>query len=96
MTKEAKNLFPTELGEVVNDIMKNYFSEIVDVDFTANMEKRRHKATFRVIFTAVIYAALFRFLNQHLRAAVRAVYASRLEIRCKNGKNGKNGMDFFL
>ena len=40
MTKEAKNLFPTELGEVVNDIMKNYFSEIVDVDFTANMEKR--------------------------------------------------------
>ncbi len=40
VTKEAKNLFPTELGEVVNDIMKNYFSEIVDVDFTANMEKR--------------------------------------------------------
>lgn len=40
VTKEAKNLFPTELGEVVNDIMKSYFSEIVDVDFTANMEKR--------------------------------------------------------
>lgn len=40
VTKEAKNLFPTELGEVVNDIMKNYFSEIVNVDFTANMEKR--------------------------------------------------------
>lgn len=40
VTKEAKNLFPTELGEVVDDIMKSYFSEIVDVDFTANMEKR--------------------------------------------------------
>ena len=40
VTKEAKNLYPTELGEVVNDIMKNYFSDIVDVDFTANMEKR--------------------------------------------------------
>ncbi len=38
--KEAKNLYPTELGEVVNDIMKNYFSDIVDIDFTANMEKR--------------------------------------------------------
>lgn len=38
--KEAKNLFPTELGEVVDDIMKGYFQEIVDVDFTANMEKR--------------------------------------------------------
>lgn len=40
VTKEAKNLYPTELGEVVNNIMKSYFSEIVDVDFTANMEKR--------------------------------------------------------
>lgn len=38
--KETKNLYPTELGEVVNDIMKGYFAEIVDVDFTANMEKR--------------------------------------------------------
>lgn len=40
VTKEAKNLYPTELGEVVNDIMKSYFGDIVDVDFTANMEKR--------------------------------------------------------
>ena len=40
VTKEAKNLFPTELGELVNEIMKGYFPEIVDVDFTANMEER--------------------------------------------------------
>ncbi|WP_317855694.1 type I DNA topoisomerase [Chakrabartyella piscis] len=40
VTKEAKTLYPTELGEVVNDIMKGYFGEIVDIDFTANMEKR--------------------------------------------------------
>lgn len=40
VTKEAKNLYPTELGEVVNDIMKGYFSDIVDVDFTAKMEDR--------------------------------------------------------
>jgi len=40
VTKEAKNLYPTELGEVVNDIMKGYFGNIVDVDFTAKMEDR--------------------------------------------------------
>ena len=40
VTKEAKNLFPTELGETINDIMKEYFSEIIDIDFTANLEKR--------------------------------------------------------
>lgn len=40
VTKEGKNLFATELGEVVNDIMKGYFTDIVDVDFTAKMEER--------------------------------------------------------
>ena len=40
VTKEAKNLFPTELGEMVDEIMKTYFPDIVDIDFTANMQKR--------------------------------------------------------
>lgn len=40
VTKEAKNLFPTELGELVDDIMKGYFPDIVDIDFTAHMEER--------------------------------------------------------
>ena len=36
--KEAKNLYITEIGEVVNNIMKHSFPSIVDVNFTANME----------------------------------------------------------
>ena len=36
--KEDKNLYVTELGEAVNDIMKSAFPSIVDVNFTANME----------------------------------------------------------
>lgn len=40
VTKEAKNLYPTELGETVNEIMKTYFTDIVDIDFTAHMEDR--------------------------------------------------------
>ncbi len=38
ITKEAKNLFVTELGEVVNDIMVESFPTIVDDKFTANLE----------------------------------------------------------
>ena len=38
VTKEAKNLYITEIGEVVNNIMKQSFPSIVDVNFTANME----------------------------------------------------------
>ena len=39
VTKENKNLFVTELGEVVNKIMKEAFSSIVDEKFTASMEE---------------------------------------------------------
>ena len=38
ITKEAKNIFVTELGEVVNGIMKESFPSIVDEHFNANME----------------------------------------------------------
>ncbi len=39
VTREKKNLYMTELGEVVNDMMKQAFPSIVDVNFTANMEQ---------------------------------------------------------
>ena len=38
VTKENKNIYVTELGEVVNNMMKEAFPSIVDVNFTANME----------------------------------------------------------
>lgn len=38
--KEKKFLLPTELGRIVNDLMKNNFEDIVDVQFTAQMEKK--------------------------------------------------------
>ena len=38
VTKEQKNIYATELGNVVNSIMKEAFPEVVDVNFTANME----------------------------------------------------------
>ncbi|MCL2217483.1 MAG: type I DNA topoisomerase [Defluviitaleaceae bacterium] len=38
MTKENRVLYPTELGEIINEIMNDYFEDIVDADFTARME----------------------------------------------------------
>ena len=40
IVKEKKNLFVTELGIAVNDIMTTAFNDMVDVKFTANMEKQ--------------------------------------------------------
>ncbi|PTH59285.1 type I DNA topoisomerase [Staphylococcus agnetis] len=35
---ENKRFVPTELGEIVHEQVKDYFPEIIDVDFTVNME----------------------------------------------------------
>lgn len=38
VTKEKKNLFVTELGNAVNEMMSEHFPTIVDKQFTANLE----------------------------------------------------------
>ncbi len=38
--RQSKQFVPTELGVIVNNLMKENFVEIVDVDFTADMEKK--------------------------------------------------------
>ena len=40
ITREKKRLFPTELGNVVNDMMTKSFPDIVDIQFTAEMESK--------------------------------------------------------
>ena len=38
--REKKSLIPTELGKIVNSVMEQYFNEIVDLEFTADMEMK--------------------------------------------------------
>ena len=38
--REKKQLYPTELGVMITDMMKEYFADIVDIAFTAGMEEQ--------------------------------------------------------
>ena len=40
IAREKKQLIPTKLGEVTNDIMEKNFGPVVDYEFTANLEKK--------------------------------------------------------
>ena len=40
VVREEKQLYPTELGILVVDLMKEHFTNIIDVDFTAQMEEK--------------------------------------------------------
>ena len=35
-----RKFYPSELGLTVNDLLKQYFNEIVDIDFTAKIEEK--------------------------------------------------------
>lgn len=43
VVKENKNFYSTELGEIINEIMNNNFKDIVNVDFTAELEEQLDK-----------------------------------------------------
>ncbi len=40
ISRKGKTLYPTELGTIITDLMKEHFKDIVDIEFTANMEEK--------------------------------------------------------
>lgn len=40
VVREEKQFYPTELGEIVVNLLKEYFKDIIDVEFTAGMEQQ--------------------------------------------------------
>ncbi|MHB9145352.1 MAG: type I DNA topoisomerase [Symbiobacteriia bacterium] len=40
VVREEKRFMPTDLGRIVVDMLKQYFPQVIDVEFTASMEQR--------------------------------------------------------
>lgn len=71
ITKENKNLYVTELGEVVNKIMKEAFTEIVDETFTAAMEEELDKVADGELDWKEIVRKFYPSLEKSVDAAER-------------------------
>lgn len=69
IVKEGKNLYVSELGDVVNSIMKKAFTSIVDVNFTANMESLLDKVEEGVINWKVVVENFYPDLNEAVEIA---------------------------
>lgn len=68
VTKEGKSLKPTELGEVVNKLMKEQFAKIVNLKFTAQMENDLDSiAEGKIVWTdslRIFYEDLLKMLEK--------------------------------
>ena len=67
--REKKSLIPTDLGFVVTELMEKYFSEIVDADFTANLEDRLDDIEVKNIDWKEIVADFYEFFEKELKVA---------------------------
>ena len=69
ITKENKNLYVTEIGEVVNSIMKESFPTIVDEHFTANMESLLDSVAEGAVNWKTVVANFYPDLEAAVQAA---------------------------
>lgn len=79
VAKENKNLYLTELGEVVNNIMKQAFPSIVDVNFTANMEMLLDKVEEGCVNWKTIIRNFFPDLDEAVKAAEKELETVKIE-----------------
>lgn len=93
VVKEQKNLYMTELGEVVNQMMKKAFPSIVDVNFTATLEDLLDKVGDGTVDWKVVVRNFYPDLDQAVKDAEKELEQVKLEdevtdVICENcGRN---------
>ncbi len=80
VTKEEKHLVPTPLGEVVTGLMVERFQDIIDVEFTANMENRLDAVEEGKQNWQDLLADFYRDFHQELEQAEQALDGVRLKV----------------
>ena len=79
VAKENKNLYLTELGEVVNNIMKQSFPAIVDVNFTANMEGLLDKVAEGKVEWKSVIENFYPDLDEAVKTAEKELETVKIE-----------------
>lgn len=79
VAKENRNLYLTELGEVVNNIMKQSFPAIVDVNFTANMEGLLDKVAEGKVEWKSVIENFYPDLDQAVKTAEKELETVKIE-----------------
>ena len=79
IVKENKNLYVTELGEAVNQMMKQAFPSIVDVNFTANMESLLDEVGEGLVKWKTVIRNFYPDLNEAVLQAEKELESVKIE-----------------
>lgn len=78
VVKEEKQFYPTELGTVVVSLLKEYFSDIINTEFTANLEENLDKIEEGNLFWKDVLREFYAPFNKDLQSAELAI--SKIEV----------------
>ena len=80
VNKSDKRLFPTPLGEVVTGLMLERFQDIIDVEFTANMEQRLDAVEEGKQNWKALIGEFYQGFSKELKDAETALEGTRLKV----------------
>lgn len=79
VSREKKSLKPTELGFVVDELMEQYFKDIVDVGFTASMEDKLDEIEMKKIGWKRVIKDFYGPFSEEMKAADEAIEKVHIE-----------------
>jgi len=80
VNKTDKRLAPTALGEVVTGLMLERFNDIIDVEFTANMEQRLDAVEEGQQEWKALMAEFYEDFHREMQDAEKALEGTRLKV----------------
>ena len=80
VAKQEKRLVPTALGEVVTGLMMDRFKDIIDVEFTANMESRLDAVEEGKQPWKALMAEFYQDFHREMEEAEEALAGTRLKV----------------
>ncbi|MBO2527151.1 MAG: type I DNA topoisomerase [Clostridiales bacterium] len=78
--KKDKRLSPTPLGLVVTDLMIDRFNDIIDVEFTANMEHQLDEVEAGKVAWKQVLRDFYRGFHEEMAAAEEALEGKRIKV----------------
>ena len=78
--KKERRLHPTPLGEVVTDLMIERFNDVVDVEFTANMEKKLDEIEAGKVPWKQVLRDFYSGFEQEMKDAEKALEGKRIKV----------------
>ena len=80
VAKQDKRLAPTPLGEIVTGLMMDHFNDIIDVEFTANMENRLDAVEAGQQHWKALLAEFYQGFSKELQEAETALEGVHLKV----------------